>query len=118
MIDPDLKPRTLAGRGSLQFKLLVPLLLVGLVLATLALSIMSRRDETRMRDQLQARADAIVHAVKHAADSIPDKDSLGRFVSGIGAAPDVQLIVVTSGGPGVVVASTKALVRYRRTRRD
>lgn len=103
MTPPDLIP----APRSLKRKLLLPLLLVGVVIAILAVWGIQRQARKQLETQLQQRAELIAHLVNYAAESISRPGELQRIVAAIGADPDVLAIVVAGGEPARVLASSR-----------
>ncbi len=101
MKSPDGKYR------SLRTKLLVPLALLGLVLAITGTWLIHHFFSSRIFEQAQRRALALTHVVDYAAGSGVELPQLQRFVSALGAEPDVALVVVCGGQPSRVIACSR-----------
>lgn len=64
-----------------------------------------QRFEELLIHQLASRAEDAANAISYAIDSSPSRDSLQRFVSAVGANPEIEDIVVAYGNPPVVLVA-------------
>ena len=92
---------------SLQWKLLIPLLLLGVVIFP-SLNWVFNHIVTRKLQHLELRrAEQLVNSLRQAAEIVESPEQLHRFVSALGAEPDVKLIVIVGDDPARVIASTR-----------
>ncbi len=94
------------GNGSLRTKLIIPIVCGALLLA-LCIS-WDRYRSTRKELELQVamRAEAIVDSVGHAIETLPSPERMQRFVMAMGAAQDVEFLIVVAHEPPRVLACT------------
>ncbi len=93
---------------SLRRKLLLPLLLLGVVLAAATAWGIYAQFQNQMVGRVRMRAEMVAHAVNYAAESISTPGELQRLVTAIGAEEEVNQIVVVGGRPPRVLASTRS----------
>ncbi len=93
---------------SLGFKLMVPLLLAGSLLAGLVAWLNHRVVERRLEEDGVKRGLSVAHAVALAAANSSHAADLQRFILALGAEPEIDRIVLASGTPPRIIASTQA----------
>jgi len=94
-------------RRNLQAELLLPALTVGLV-ASLAGSFgLYALFKDHARDEMSRWAVSLADSVNYAAETSGDLAALQRFVTALGAEPDIRTIVVTAGEPATILATTR-----------
>ena len=94
--------------SSVRLKILAPLSLVGTAIALGSTWWIGDHLSERLEGEARRRADALVHAVGHAAETAASDESLQRFVQKLGAEPEVDRILVVGGLPTRVLATTRA----------
>ncbi|MFA9459757.1 diguanylate cyclase [Thiohalorhabdus methylotrophus] len=94
-------------RRSLHLKLLVPTLLAGLVLALVCGFGLYALFKSHAKEEMASWAIRIADAVNYASESSPTTSELERFVTALGAEPDIEEIVVAAGDPLRVIAATR-----------
>ena len=95
---------------SLRGKLLLPLFLIGGIVAAITIWGLQQRSTRQLRSNLQQRAELVAHMVSYAAESISNPGALQRVVTAIGAESDILEIIVVGGSPTLVLASTKLIL--------
>ncbi len=98
-------------KRSLRYELIVPIFLVGALAAGSAVYFTQRSFLAQAREQSLLRAEALVHSINYAAESLRDPADLQRFVMALGAESDVEMVIVAGGAsspeePARVIAST------------
>ncbi len=93
---------------SLKRKLLLPLLLIGAVVATATVWGIYANSQRQLAEKLRRRGELIANSVNYAAESMSRTGELQRFVAAIGAEEEVSLIVVVGGRPARVLATTRS----------
>ena len=88
---------------SLTRKVLLPLLLIGGAVVTLAVWSIEHESREQLEQQLQQRAELLAGLVNYAAASVSLPGELQRIVIAAGAEPDVLEIVVVGGRPSRVM---------------
>ncbi len=94
-------------RSSLAYKLVVPLLTIGLLLAAAGTIGIRKLFECQLAQQLESRS-SLVHSMIASAMQTADAAEMDRLVKLLGSERDVHRILVASGSPRVVIASTKS----------
>ncbi|MEC9372525.1 MAG: hypothetical protein VYC34_01720, partial [Planctomycetota bacterium] len=102
------------GTQSLRFKLLGPLLGLGVAVAFVAAALTHRTVSAQMVRQMELRGEVIansLNAMIRVIDGTPElsarPEELQRVVKDIETLPEVSMIVVVNGDPPRVVASTR-----------
>ena len=95
---------------SLRGKLLLPLFLIGGIVAAITIWGLQQRSTRQLRSNLQERAELIAHMVNYAAATATDLSALQRLIKAIGAEPDILEIIVVGDSPTRVLASTKFIL--------
>lgn len=93
--------------SSLASKLVLPLLAIGLLLAGAGTLGIRKLFERQLEQQLNTRAE-LIHSALEAGVQATKSDELVRLAKLLGAERDVQGIVVVSGTPPIVLASTRS----------
>ncbi|MSU64088.1 MAG: PAS domain S-box protein [Pedosphaera sp.] len=96
---------------SLRGKLLLPLFLIGGIVAAMTVWGLQQRSTRQLRSNLQQRAELIAHMVNYAARTITDAGNLQQLVAALVAEPEVLEIIVVGGSPTLVLASTTFSLR-------
>jgi hypothetical protein len=105
---PRLRGRTPA---SIRSSLLLPLTGLGLaVMALLSLSIWIQVDRFESRS-VQARSEITARAIGSASESLGTAGELQRMVAALGAEPGVELILIATGDPPGIIASTRGVLK-------
>jgi diguanylate cyclase (GGDEF)-like protein/PAS domain S-box-containing protein len=91
---------------SLRWRLLGPLLALWATGMGLLVSVLYSGIVERFQTLVEQRAEAVVSAVRAAAETAQNSADLRRLVSALGAAPDVQRLVLAAGEPGRVIAAS------------
>ncbi|MBS0369307.1 MAG: EAL domain-containing protein [Proteobacteria bacterium] len=91
---------------SLRWRLLGPLLALWAMGMGLLVSVLYSGIVERFQILVEQRAEATVSAVHAAAETTQDSTDLRRLVSALGAARDVQRLVLVAGEPGRVIAAS------------
>jgi PAS domain S-box-containing protein len=94
---------------SLQWKLLIPLLLLGIVIFPSLNWVLNHIIIDKLQHLELRRAEQLVNSLRQAAEMVTSPEQLHRFVSTLGTEPDVKLIIIISGNPARVIASTRYL---------
>ena len=94
-------------RRSLKRKLLLPLCIVGGIIAALAIVAIHATSRQQLISKLRDRAELVANAVNYTAEALAEPGALQRIVTAIGAEREVTLIVVAGGEPSRVIATTK-----------
>jgi PAS domain S-box-containing protein len=102
-------PSPVADFRSLRRQLLLPLLLVGSLVAALAVLGIHLKFRKQLEVKLLERAELVANAVNYIAESISRPGELQRIVTALGADQDILDIVVVGGRPARVLASTRSL---------
>lgn len=93
---------------SLRRRLLLPLALIGVLLAGSAILLAHVAFSAHLHDQLLARARQLADSLGDAAETITDLDTLQRLVAAQGAAEGVELLVVIADSdPPRIIAATR-----------
>ena len=92
---------------SLQWKLLIPLLLLGIVIFPSLNWVLNHIIIDKLQHLELRRAEQLVNSLRQAAEVVDSPEQLHRFVSTLGTEPDVKLIVIIGGTPPQVIASTR-----------
>lgn len=92
---------------SLRLKLLLPLLGLGMLVSLVMGYVVYAQVTHYLHRQVVARAQVLADAVNYAAESAADVASLQRFVTALGGERAINVIVITTGQPLRVVASTR-----------
>ncbi|MFN8818023.1 MAG: ATP-binding protein [bacterium] len=92
---------------SIRFQLLLPVVALCALCSLASFLIPSWLGTRIAQDRLNDRAASIARAVIYAADSLRNREDLQRFVTSLGADPDINVIVAVGGRPLHVVASTR-----------
>ncbi len=92
---------------SLGFKLMVPVLVAGTVLAGLVAWLNHRLVERRLEEDGVKRGLAIAHAVALAAANSSHAADLQRYILALGSEPEIDRIVLATGIPPRIIASTR-----------
>ena len=92
---------------SLQWKLLNPLLLLGIVIFPSLNWVLNHIIIDKLEHLELRRAEQLVNSLRQAAEMVNSAEQLHRFVSTLGTEPDVKLIVIIGGNPAQVIASTR-----------
>ncbi len=95
-------------RRSIGVRVLAPTIAVLMAIGAVGLVLVVGSLREMTTAQLAAQCRTTVRAIEHAAETSTRPQDLERFVRAIGAEPGIELIVVTSGSPPVVIASTKS----------
>jgi diguanylate cyclase (GGDEF)-like protein/PAS domain S-box-containing protein len=93
-------------RRSLTLKLLVPALAVGALAALAGGWLLYSQFKAHARAEMTRWAVSLADSVNYAAETSDDAADLERFVTALGAEPDIRTIVVAAGQPPQVLAST------------
>jgi len=91
---------------SLKTKIVIPLLVISAVLVALSVWVTQRLFAERLEEQVRYRVRHLANAVTHAAGMTSEPAELMRIVYALSEEPDATLIVVASGQPPRVLAST------------
>ena len=94
-------------RRSLQAELLLPALLVGAVAAVGGGFGLYGLFKAHAREEMTRWAISLADSVNYAAETSDDLADLERFVTALGAEPDIRTIVVAAGDPARVLAATR-----------
>ena len=94
-------------RRSLGYRTLVPIASGCLLLATVGWAGTSWFAGTKVREHITRRAEVIARMVGYATEAVHDDTDVQRIVEALGAEPMVKEIVVASGEPPRVIASTR-----------
>lgn len=92
---------------SLQWQLLMPLLLLGIVIVSSLNWLLNHLVIDKLPRLELRRAEQLVYSLRQAAEMVNSPEQLHRFVSILGTEPDVKLIVIIGGNPTRVIASTR-----------
>jgi PAS domain S-box-containing protein len=92
---------------SLQWKLLIPLLLLGMIIFPSLNWVLNHLVIDKLQRLELRRAEQLVNSLRQAAEMVNSPEQLHRFVSVLGTEPDVKLIVIIGGNPTRVIASTR-----------
>lgn len=92
---------------SLQWKLLIPLLLLGVVILPSLNWLFNHIVTGNLQSLELRRAEQLINSLRQAAEIVESPEQLHRFVSALGAEPDVKLIVIVGDDPAKVIASTR-----------
>lgn len=92
---------------SIRLKIVVPLLFAGLVVSISGTTFIYHRITSGLKLELSKRAEDIVNHTIYAAETFNTTRQLERYISSLGAGEDIELIVVVSGTPPQVVASSR-----------
>ena len=95
----------LLGKLSIKWKILGPLVIVGLLLVVFVAVFTLRAFRSHIEHEVGRRADIIINSVTYAAESITDRPSLERFVTTLGADREVDLIVLVDDQSRVIASS-------------
>lgn len=94
-------------RRSLGYRALVPIASGCILIAVLGWAGTAWLAGEKVREQLAARAQVIARMVGYATEAVHDDTDVQRIVAALGAEPMVAEIVVASGEPARVIASTR-----------
>lgn len=94
-------------RHSLRLKLLLPLLLIGSAVAAAGGAGLYYALERHTRAELSRWAASLAHAVNYAAEGSRTPQELERYITALGAEPEIADIVVSAGQPPRVLAATR-----------
>ena len=92
---------------SLQWKLLIPLLLLGAVILPSLNWVFNHIVTGKLQNLELYRAEQLINSIRQAAEMATSPEQLQRLVSALGAEPDVKLIVLMGKEPAKVIASTR-----------
>lgn len=92
---------------SLQWKLIIPLLLLGAVIFPSLNWVFNHIATGKLQRLELQRAEQLISSIRQAAEMVTLPEQLHRFVSVLGAEPDVNLIVIIGDEPTQVIASTR-----------
>ncbi|WP_297571966.1 response regulator [uncultured Deefgea sp.] len=92
---------------SLNFKLLLPLAIASITLATLAIFTIYQISKNQLRDKIDARGELIVNMINYIAESITRQGELSRIITALGAEDGVDIIIITEGETKNIIASNK-----------
>ena len=92
---------------SLRFTVLLPMLVVGVCAAFVAIVVSGRLMYGLLHDELRQRATALAYSVNYVAESVSRPGEMQRVVSAMGAEQDVTLIAVVGGEPARILACTR-----------
>ena len=94
-------------RRSLNFKLLFPLAMASIILATLAIFTIHQISKNQLREKIDARGELIANIINYIAESITRQGELSRTITSLGAEDGVDLIIITAGETRNIIASSK-----------
>jgi signal transduction histidine kinase len=99
--------------GSLRWRFVIPLVVVGTLCAVFGATVVIITYSQQLNLHMQKRGEAIaasidatIRDILHATDQPVATDTLRQYISDLGTLPDVTLVVVVSGDPARVAAST------------
>ena len=101
------KKRLLLWSDGVRARIVFPLVGISLLLSLIGGWLVRNTDAHHSREYIQARSASIAHAICHLAETTHDEVVLQRFVAAMATEADVKLIVVATGDPLVVVASSR-----------
>jgi len=93
-------------RQSLELRILLPILGVGLLFAAASGTILYNLFQAHAKEEMTRWAVSLADSVNYAAESSHGPPELERFVTALGAERDVDEIVVVAGQPPEVLAAT------------
>jgi signal transduction histidine kinase len=94
-------------RAGLRRRLFLPFVALGALAIFVLAAIARERVASDLSQHAKARGEALTHAVEYAAETLRSRADLQRFVTALGAEPDVISITVTQGATATVVAATR-----------
>lgn len=97
---------TRSSSGSLRSRLTIPIAVVGLLCAIFISWQRYWALKSLVADQVKARAETIVDSVSHAVETLQGSERIQRFVLAMGAAEDVDFLIVVANEPPQVVGCT------------
>lgn len=106
MIRPDGENSSSRALG-IRAKIVLPLAALTITASVLGVVLIERSQGRQCERHLRERASAITHAVAHTAETVSDATQLQRFVTLLASQWGVETIVVASGEPLTVVASSR-----------
>jgi PAS domain S-box-containing protein len=95
--------------SSIKLKVLLPLGLASIAVCLFSLWYLQQASLARVENQVLARAQHLADALDYAAEITGSSPALRRIVTALGAEKDVNLIIVTVGAPGEILAASKLI---------
>lgn len=92
---------------SLLWQISIPLLGVLLFIGLVGIFIFHITIQTSLNKQLRQTAEIAAHSVQFSVESSIRQNAIQRYISALGAEPDIDLIIVAAGNPLKVIASTR-----------
>lgn len=100
-------PFKFSRNSSLKWRILVPLVLSCGTLLGLLSYLTQKHVKEQLIENAAMRSQFAANSVSYAIDTVTSQGALHRFVSSIGAQPEVENIVVAGGNPLQVIACTR-----------
>jgi|GEM_PF-2696046 len=92
---------------SLRKRILVPLFFASSVLLGFVGYLTNQQIKEQLRENVSLRSQLAANSVSYAIDTVTTQGALHRYVSSIGAQPEVEVLVVAGGKPLRVIATTR-----------
>ncbi|MCB9768759.1 MAG: hypothetical protein H6752_11240 [Candidatus Omnitrophica bacterium] len=92
---------------SIRAKILIPLLGLTILFIGVSTWFTLERSNRRLTDQIRSRADTLVDSLRYAAEVTEQRSNLLRLIQSLGGEEGIECLIVASGDPLTVVASTR-----------
>lgn len=95
------------GESSLRRRVLIPLVVICGILLGILSYVTQQQVKSQMEESVELRSQFAANSVSYAVDTLSSAGALHRFVTSIGAQPEVEVIIVVGGTPLRVIATNR-----------